>query len=259
MSSQDSTIAPITIDIQYRTIQDECVPVTDARKLHAQLGILTQFTDWMPRRIEEYGFVEGIDYLFFSNLRKTTGRPEHGYLLTLDMAKELCMVERTSKGREARQYFIRCEKLLSRGASGQRLGEIEERLERLESLLTQPLEGAATQGTLTKANPPLPPPVAPIRERAEISTHLIAVWRVLLQADEPLTNRDIARLADIGERTVRSHTRYLTQLGVVDVYEAFPRHLYRIAAQAEKRNTGYYRRLEEFRAIYDAQAQRFYR
>jgi len=43
----------------------------------------------------------------------------------------------------------------------------------------------------------------------------------------------------------------LAQLGLLDLYEAFPRHLYGIAAQAEKRNSGYFRRLEEFRKVFE--------
>lgn len=69
--------------------------------------------DLEARRITEYGFIEGDDYL--TEMRcsgKTGGRPKKRYFLTLDMAKELAMVERNEQGRMARQYFIECERRL---------------------------------------------------------------------------------------------------------------------------------------------------
>lgn len=83
----------------------------DARRLHAFLEIETRFNDWFDRRVEEYGFSATKD--FYSNLSKRSGgRPSTEYTITLGMAKELCMVERNEKGREARRYFIECEKQL---------------------------------------------------------------------------------------------------------------------------------------------------
>lgn len=82
----------------------------DARLLHEFLEVGDRFDQWMARRIEDYGFADGED--FCTNLCKTGGRPRTDYHLTLDMAKELAMVERTPKGREARRYFIACEKRL---------------------------------------------------------------------------------------------------------------------------------------------------
>ena len=83
----------------------------DARLLHQKLQSKQQFIDWIKNRIKEYGFVENLD--FFINLRKSPklfGRPRKEYHLTLDMAKELAMVERTAPGRMIRQYFIGIEK-----------------------------------------------------------------------------------------------------------------------------------------------------
>jgi anti-repressor protein len=81
----------------------------DAKELHEALNVATKFQDWFQRRIEEYGFKEGED--FFSNLRKSSGmgRPTTEYALGIDMAKELCMVERTKIARDIRRYFIEVE------------------------------------------------------------------------------------------------------------------------------------------------------
>lgn len=68
----------------------------DARALHGWLGNRDRFATWVKDRITQYGFAEGEDYFGLS--RKTGGRPRTDYLLTVDMAKELSMVERTDKG-----------------------------------------------------------------------------------------------------------------------------------------------------------------
>jgi len=97
------------IAIHQAAIADSTIPTCNARDLHAFLEVQTQFKDWIVRRIEEYSFEEGKD--FCSNLSESTGgRPAKEYALSLDMAKELSMVERTEKGKQARQYFIDCER-----------------------------------------------------------------------------------------------------------------------------------------------------
>lgn len=89
-------------------IGERIVNTVNARDLHVFLEVGRDFSTWIKDRIEEYGFLEEED--FSPVLGKSTGgRPSYEYLLTLDMAKELAMVERTDKGREVRQYFIECE------------------------------------------------------------------------------------------------------------------------------------------------------
>lgn len=79
-----------------------------ARELHEFLEIKTHFKDWFPRMCE-YGFEEEKD--FRSILSKSTGgRPSTDYEITLDMAKEIAMIQRNEKGKKARQYFIEVEK-----------------------------------------------------------------------------------------------------------------------------------------------------
>lgn len=79
-----------------------------ARELHQQLGNKRQFADWIKQRIEQYGFVENQDYEVFHNSvkRETGGSTRTEYALSLDMAKELAMVENNEKGRVIRKYFI---------------------------------------------------------------------------------------------------------------------------------------------------------
>ncbi|MEG7524284.1 MAG: antA/AntB antirepressor family protein [Chromatiales bacterium] len=78
------------------------------------MGVKSKFADWIRNRIKQYGFVENQDFIGTSKKLETRsgGTVRKNYWLTLDMAKELCMVERTERGREARLYFIDCEKKL---------------------------------------------------------------------------------------------------------------------------------------------------
>lgn len=91
------------------------VSVVDARTLHHELGVVTDFSDWIKRRIEEYGFVEGKDYKV-ANLAPQNGGAKHGghnrkdYHISLYMAQHLSMVERTPKGQEIRDYFLEVER-----------------------------------------------------------------------------------------------------------------------------------------------------
>ena len=114
----------------------ELIPITEqdgkravnARDLHEFLECKTRFNDWIVRRIEEYDFIEGIDFVivsknqnegFYSKMSKNNevgfsqiyekhqgGRPTIEYALTVNMAKELSMVEGNEQGKRARRYFI---------------------------------------------------------------------------------------------------------------------------------------------------------
>jgi uncharacterized protein HI_1422 len=91
-------------------IQNQPVQLCNARELHAFLEIKNKYADWIKNRINEYGFIQDEDYLVITE--RTNGRPRKEYHITLDMGKELGMVERNERGRQIRQYFIRCERTL---------------------------------------------------------------------------------------------------------------------------------------------------
>ena len=85
-------------------------PTVLARDLHEMLGVNTRYNDWFTRMCE-YGFSEGIDfYSFLSKTPEQGGRPAQDAQLTIEMAKEICMLQRNEKGKQARQYFIQLEK-----------------------------------------------------------------------------------------------------------------------------------------------------
>lgn len=85
------------------------IQTVDARELHAFLEVKTSFKDWITRRIQDYDFEEEKDFSSFLS-ESDGGRPTKEYAISLDMAKELAMVERNEKGKQARQYFIECER-----------------------------------------------------------------------------------------------------------------------------------------------------
>ena len=89
----------------------------NARDLHAFLEVGKDFTTWVKDRINQYDFVDGVDFTIVETLSSpisgsTKARPQRvkEYHLALNMAKELAMVERNDKGKQARQYFIECER-----------------------------------------------------------------------------------------------------------------------------------------------------
>lgn len=83
-------------------------PTVSARELHEFLGVESPYHKWFPRMCE-YGFTEGQDFWTFLS-ESTGGRPAQDAQLTIDMAKEICMLQRNERGKQARQYFIQLEK-----------------------------------------------------------------------------------------------------------------------------------------------------
>lgn len=86
-------------------------PTVLARDLHEFLEAETPFHKWFPRMCE-YGFTEDEDYRTFLSNRSDglPGKPRHDAQLTIDMAKEICMLQRNEKGKQARQYFLQLER-----------------------------------------------------------------------------------------------------------------------------------------------------
>ena len=79
----------------------------NGRELHEQLGVQTAYKDWFPRMCE-YGFSDGQD--FCSKMSESTGgRPQTNHMLTLSMAKEICMIQRSEMGKRIRRYLIEVE------------------------------------------------------------------------------------------------------------------------------------------------------
>ena len=100
----------MNIIIKQTTIGNEQVNAVSARELHAELFVKDHFRTWVKRRIEKYEFIEGVDYVSKSEISDLGTKPLNEYYISLDMAKELSMVQNNDKGRQARKYFIEVEK-----------------------------------------------------------------------------------------------------------------------------------------------------
>lgn len=100
------------IPITTSQIGKRTIPTCQARELHHFLGVGRDFSNWFKGRIEEYGYRKGKDFEVFAEVGEnpSSGRPATEYLISIDMAKELAMVEKNATGRLARQYFIACER-----------------------------------------------------------------------------------------------------------------------------------------------------
>ncbi|MHC1788978.1 antA/AntB antirepressor family protein [Solidesulfovibrio sp.] len=111
-----STPELVYIPVTPGSIAGRAMPTVNARELHAFLEVETKFADWITRRIDEYGFIEDQDYI--RTVLKTGKRSnvtQIDYHLTIDTAKELSMVEKNERGRQARRYFIDCERRTREG------------------------------------------------------------------------------------------------------------------------------------------------
>jgi anti-repressor protein len=97
----------ISMDVLIRITCCKDKPTVSGRELHKALQVATRYNDWFAR-IRPLGFVEGKD--FYANRRNTTGgRPSIDHEITIAMAKELCMLQRSAMGRKFRRYFLECE------------------------------------------------------------------------------------------------------------------------------------------------------
>lgn len=85
-------------------------PTVMGRELHEALEVKTAYKDWFPRMCE-YGFTEGEDYCSILSDRSDglPGKSRTDHQITISMAKELCMLQRTERGKQCRQYFISVE------------------------------------------------------------------------------------------------------------------------------------------------------
>lgn len=135
-------------------VSSELIPLTEndgvqavmGRDLHGFLEVRDNYTDWMKRMIA-YGFTSEIDFSEISDKPFGAGRPRVDHILTLDMAKEISMIQRTDKGKQARQYFIECERKAKRAPA-----ELT-RLELLQIAMESEKERLALEAKVTELEP----------------------------------------------------------------------------------------------------------
>lgn len=135
------------------TTNEEGKKLVSGRELHEALQVKTEVAKWLQRMVS-YGFVENVDYTVIvkNGENYKGGRPQYDYILTLDMAKHVSMIQRSEIGMKIRNYFIECEKQLQNQTpqltEKQQLqllilngGELERisALKQYEELVTKPL------------------------------------------------------------------------------------------------------------------------
>ena len=183
-------------------IANQSTLLVNARELHERLQICTRFDIWIQRRISEYNFVENLDFIERSTLNnrgffKTETKDYH---LTLDMAKELCMLERSELGRQARRYFIEQEK------EAKRLAEQNAKL--LASippfLLSNPDQTAMLIGRAHQAFFLTYPETKDILRYREMG----------------LTNPEIAKLLGLSKNTIERRLTKMFELGLTERRQA---------------------------------------
>ena len=176
------------------SINNEEVTLINGEDLHAALGIKTRYSDWVLRRIDEYKFVLNQD---FAKVRKTEqvknafgfrSVEKTEYHLTLDMAKELAMVERSEIGRQVRRYFIQIENEVRDAIPAWALSQMEQ---------TQAQLRAAQDLALS-----VRPKLLPVRE----FVRLLALG---------LSHREVAILLACGDTTVGRMAQRLRAAGLL--------------------------------------------
>lgn len=96
--------------LQIPMISQDDQLLINAQHLHSALKSSSHYRQWIHYRINEYQFQEGVDYFVEKSYKIGIGRKKLDYHLTLDMAKELAMLERNETGRQIRRYFIAAER-----------------------------------------------------------------------------------------------------------------------------------------------------
>ena len=106
--------------------------LVSARELHEFLESGQDFTTWIKNRIEKYGFVENEDFTLHKFMAGKAWK--HDYAITVEMAKELSMVENNEKGSQARKYFIQCEKELKENVQALNTSELSPELQMFKQI-----------------------------------------------------------------------------------------------------------------------------
>jgi len=127
-------------------------PVVSGRELHEFLEVKDHYTEWFKRMVE-YGFAESVDFVVFQISRNDDTafggvRKTADHAITLGMAKEISMIQRTKKGKQARQYFIKCEEKLNEVAAEKAIDA--SKLSPQMRLLTEMVTSMAQQELKTK-------------------------------------------------------------------------------------------------------------
>lgn len=169
-------------------------PTVLGRDLHQALEVKTAYKDWFPRMCE-YGFVEETDFSSFLS-ESNGGRPSINHQLTINMAKEICMIQRTPKGKECRQYFL----------------EIERKWNSPEAIMARGLQYASQQLAMVKyQNKLLESAIAVQSQQITEMKPKASYYDVVLNCKDLISTSAIAK--DYGKSAIWMN-RYLNDKGI---------------------------------------------
>lgn len=115
------------IVVKMNKIGDDVVNSVYLRDVYSFIESKQQFADWAKNRLQD--FIEGVDFIVHKNMTEYNQVDRIEYIVTLDTAKHICMLERNQKGKELRQYFIECEKLAKKNVPQTYIQALEALLE----------------------------------------------------------------------------------------------------------------------------------
>lgn len=169
------------------TTNEQGKRLTSARELYEFLEVKTKFADWF-KRMCEYGFTENTDFILVTQKRETNN-PKNPYTeindfaINIDMAKEISMIQRTDKGKEARQYFIACEKQLL---------EVSKKALLLEQIYNGGQDGILASKQLTELE--VKEAVAPLKLEIEENKPLVEFASTITESADCIDIGELAKL-----------------------------------------------------------------
>ena len=156
------------IAIQTMQINTIGVKAVNSRDIHAYVESKRQYADWIKTRLEDLGAIANEDYILISQKNENgNNRPLKDYIVTLDIAKHLAMMERNDKGREVRQYFIEVEKEANKPMTIEQL--LEHNMKMIDDLRNN---------------------VIVLEEKIEADKPLVGYANAIVGTNEPISLRD---------------------------------------------------------------------
>lgn len=168
--------------------------LVNARDLHLFLEVKTSFADWIKRMLE-YGFEENEDYS--TNLKKENRQTLKEYALTLDTAKEISMLQRSDKGKQARKYFIDCEKKMK---------------SQLPSTFSEALRLAADQAEAIEKQTKQ---INTLKQAIETQTPLVNMAKSLFSKKNEITVSEASKLLNIKDLGPKKLVKAMKKAGLL--------------------------------------------
>lgn len=185
------------------TTNKEGKKLVSARELHEFLESKERFSKWWSKvsSKEDYGFEEGIDYTPYQMVHPQNNQEITDYAVTVEMGKEISMISKLPKGKEARKYFIQCEKQLM---------EVQNKAQLLLAIYNGGQEGVLASKQLTEIE--VREATKPLLDKIEEDKPLVNFSNTVLKSSDNILVRELSKLAfdegiKIGEKKLYNKLR----------------------------------------------------